>query len=145
MTDLALSVPFRLINCGADGCGIQFAMPLAWYEARCRDHAGWYCPNGHRRAFLGKSEAEKLRDELAAAQRETERARASRDEEARIRRGVERQLSATRGVVTRTKRRVGHGVCPCCKRTFSALARHMESKHPGYASDDASESVARGS
>jgi hypothetical protein len=24
-------------------------------------------------------------------------------------------------------------VCPCCNRTFQALARHMNSKHPTYA------------
>lgn len=28
--------------------------------------------------------------------------------------------------------RVGAGVCPCCKRTFQQLARHMKCKHPKY-------------
>ena len=145
MTDVLLSVSFHPQTCCHPGCNVAFALPVALDDELRRTHDWFYCPRGHRQHYSGKSEAEKLRDELAAAQRETERARASRDEEARIRRGVERQLSATRGVVTRTKRRVGHGVCPCCKRTFSALARHMESKHPGYASGAGSESVARGS
>lgn len=26
--------------------------------------------------------------------------------------------------------RIGAGICPCCNRTFSQLARHMQSKHP---------------
>lgn len=28
--------------------------------------------------------------------------------------------------------RANHGVCPCCKRTFSQLARHMKTKHPDF-------------
>ena len=33
--------------------------------------------------------------------------------------------------------RVGHGVCPCCNRTFGDLYRHMSTKHPGYAAEAA--------
>lgn len=130
---IELGVTFTTITCCRDDCGLVFAVPSFWVQRKRETHADFHCPNGHAQRFLGKSETEKLRDELAAAKGETERVRASRDEEARIRRGVERQLTATRGVVTRTKRRVGHGVCPCCKRTFEALARHMKAKHPEYA------------
>jgi hypothetical protein len=28
---------------------------------------------------------------------------------------------------------VKHGVCPCCKRTFENLARHMKGQHPTFA------------
>lgn len=38
-----------------------------------------------------------------------------------------------RGVVTKTKNRIGKGVCPCCNRTFVELARHIATKHPDYA------------
>ncbi len=66
---------------------------------------------------------------------------AERDDEIRrqceMREATERQLSATRGVVTRIKNRVGHGVCPCCNRTFGDLYRHMSTKHPGYAAEAA--------
>ena len=37
----------------------------------------------------------------------------------------------------RELQRVEHGVCPCCKRSFSALARHMATKHPEYADGSA--------
>lgn len=30
----------------------------------------------------------------------------------------------------------GHGVCPCCNRTFSDLQRHMASKHKGFAAEE---------
>ena len=30
------------------------------------------------------------------------------------------------------EKRIGVGSCPCCKRNFKQLARHMKSKHPSY-------------
>ena len=54
-----------------------------------------------------------------------------------LRQATERQLSATRGVVTRIKNRVGHGVCPCCNRSFGNVARHMADQHPNWAAEAA--------
>ena len=98
----------------------------------------FYCGYGHSQHFIvGETEAEKLRRERdRLAQRLAER-----DDEIKrqreLREGTERQLSATRGVVTRIKNRVGHGVCPCCNRTFGDLSRHMATKHPTYAAEAA--------
>jgi hypothetical protein len=39
--------------------------------------------------------------------------------------------------VTKIKNRVGHGVCPCCTRSFQNLARHMASEHPTFAAEAA--------
>lgn len=38
----------------------------------------------------------------------------------------------------RAKQRVGAGSCPCCKRHFKALSRHMACKHPAYKDGGAS-------
>ena len=43
-----------------------------------------------------------------------------------------RRRAAAKGQLTKVKKRVGNGVCPCCTRSFTDLARHMESKHPAY-------------
>lgn len=32
----------------------------------------------------------------------------------------------------RLRKRASAGVCPCCNRTFSQLARHMQTKHPTF-------------
>ena len=37
-----------------------------------------------------------------------------------------------KGQVTRIKKRVANGVCPCCNRTFKDLAAHMSTQHPDY-------------
>lgn len=54
-----------------------------------------------------------------------------------LREGVEHQLRATKGVVTKFRRRVGNGVCPCCTRTFTNLSRHMTTNHPDFKAEAA--------
>jgi hypothetical protein len=107
-------------------CGIRHAIPSGLHrQARDKGH-GVYCPLGHSWVF-SKTRAEELEEDLA---RERRRCKAERD----LREHEERSHAATRGHLTRTKRRVAAGVCPCCGRTFQQLARHMAAKHPGYAS-----------
>lgn len=104
---------------------------------RWREKGTFYCPYGHPQHFVtGETEEQKLRRERDRLQQQV----AERDDEVQrqrnLREGTERQLSAQRGVVTRIKNRVGHGVCPCCSRTFENLQRHMKSKHATYAKSD---------
>ena len=112
-------------------CGIHYAVPSEFYNLVKAEHRDGlrqtdiYCPLGHVWSFAGKGEAEELREKLAAEQR---RRMAARDLLAQ----EERSHAATRGHLTRTKKRVGNGVCPCCNRTFQQLSRHMENKHPDY-------------
>ena len=125
---------FIAIRCGA--CGCLFGLSRFLYDARRADKGTFYCSNGHPRGYL-ESEADKLRRER---DRLTQRLAEKDDEIKRqrdLREGTERQLSATRGVLTRIKNRVGHGVCPCCNRSFGDLTRHMKTKHPTYAAEAA--------
>lgn len=116
-------------------CKAPMTLPKELYEAARRSPViSFYCPYGHRQHFsAGESDIDKLRRERdRLAQRVAER-----DDEIARQRGLreetERRLSATKGVVTRIKNRVSHGVCPCCNRTFENLQRHMASEHPAYA------------
>lgn len=130
-------IGYAIITCCHAGCGITFAVPDRWNKCRHDDHEWFYCPNGHRQHYSGDSEEDKLRRERdRLAQRIAERDdEIARQREAR--QATERQLSATRGVVTRIKNRVGHGVCPCCNRTFGNLQTHMHKQHPDYPKSDA--------
>jgi hypothetical protein len=130
----AISLPivdtFETIECC--NCGLRFAVPRSWERSRRDDHKSFYCPNGHPQSFVGKSEAEIARDELAKEKQRREWAEA---EAKRLREKNEtaaRSNAALRGHINHVKRRVGNGVCPCCNRTFSQLGRHMQAKHPGY-------------
>lgn len=120
-------VTLDIHRCGT--CGVIWGIEQDFIKARQDDHEGWCCPNGHSFVFNGPSEEEKLRSEL-----ERERRRADRHAEER--RAAEASLRATKGQVTKLKKRVAAGVCPCCGRTFQQLSRHMANKHPDYASPE---------
>ncbi len=95
-------------------------------DAKLReDKEFWYCINGHRQHFVAKSDLEKTQELLETQRRWTAEAQRQRDE-------AQRSLQAQKAVTTRIKNRVGNGVCPCCKRSFCNLQRHMSTKHPEF-------------
>lgn len=112
-------------------CGILFAIPENLHRSalKHRGPTGWQisCPLGHTWHFTAAyvDEEAKLRNELERERRYSAHVVARLDQ-------AEASLSATRGVVTRMKRRASAGVCPCCNRTFQQLARHMATKHPDF-------------
>lgn len=129
-----------MINAGpCYRCKTDVHLPDHLYRAaKDSPRISFWCPYGHEQHFReGETEEQKLRRERDRLAQSV----AERDDEIRRQRGLreatERQLSATRGVVTRIKNRVGHGVCPCCTRTFNDLSRHMATKHPTYAAEAA--------
>lgn len=112
-------------------CGIPFAIPEQMRKNKREDGGDYYCPNGHILTF-GDTELKQLRRKLAAEQQVVNYERQRRCDEQDAHGRTQRRLSATQGVVTRTKKRVGGGACPCCNRYFKILDRHMRSKHPDY-------------
>lgn len=106
-------------------CGVIFGLPEGLYRDRRDDHRNWFCPNGHEQHFTGESEAQKLK-RLLNLERDTTASLRSRLD------GTENQLRATKGVVTKLKKRVVAGACPFgCRRHFADLERHVASKHEG--------------
>lgn len=108
-------------------CGINFAIPETLH-AQMLDHRGpggksCYCPLGHKWHFVGKTDAQVAREEAAAARRREQAVRELLSQE-------ERSHTATKGHLTRVRKRVAHGVCPHCNRSFPNLEAHMHSKHP---------------
>ena len=67
----------ELVMTACANCGIQFALPLPFIEARRNDHFTFYCPNGHSLCIpilpRKESKAEQLQEMLTATQRELER------------------------------------------------------------------------
>lgn len=114
-------------------CHMLFAIPLDLQNRLRRSHDNFYCPAGHSQQYTGKSEAEKLRDQLAIKERQLEdmdSRRRSAAAEAQMARYGERAQKAAK---TRLKNRIAAGSCPCCKRNFENLQRHMKTKHPDFA------------
>lgn len=112
-------------------CGIQFAIPGVLDALRHRQHDNGlqvqvvFCPMGHQLVPSGEQEIDRVRRALA---RERARHEATRKERDR----AEAQRRAEKAAKTKLKKRVGAGVCPCCKRSFQNLGRHMKGQHPEF-------------
>lgn len=106
-------------------CHVLFAMPQELERRRRDDHKSFFCPNGHSQYFTGKTEAQKLKEQLDEKERSLawERDRANR-------------VIAERDKIARShqrmRTRVANGVCPCCNRSFENLRNHMKSQHPEF-------------
>lgn len=124
----------RTVNCYA--CGLLFAFPADTMERREFDGKSFWCPCcGKSQCFCG-TDKQRLENEVARMRAANDQVRAEVDRQRKIRMGVERKLRAQKGVTTRIKNRVKNGVCPCCHRHFENLERHMQGKHPEFATDD---------
>lgn len=119
-------------------CGVVFAWPESLRKECLKDHSrSFYCPNGHGQVFAGKTEAQRLREQLDAARHRAEMAETASRRSRETAMMHKRQAAAYKGQLTRARKRLGAGVCPVpeCHRTVSQLADHMAAKHPTYASD----------
>jgi hypothetical protein len=113
-------------------CAIVYAIPADFDRRKQEDASRWYCPNGHIVVYT-KSDADRLRDKLAAEEAARKRAEAREVHQRDQRQAAERSAAAYKGRVTRLKNRAAAGVCPCCNRSFENLRRHMNIKHPDFA------------
>ena len=50
-------------------CGVEFHVPSEFDTNRRADKADFWCPNGHKQHYLGKTEAQKLQEQLDAKAR----------------------------------------------------------------------------
>jgi hypothetical protein len=118
-------------------CKSEMWLPDEFEKTARRSEAiTFYCPYGHAQVFrAGETEVDKLRRERdRLAQRVAEWQDEARSEREK-KEAAERRAAAARGQVTKIRNRVGHGVCPCCNRTFGNLSRHMASEHPTFAAE----------
>lgn len=112
-------------------CGINHAIPKALKSKQEEDHRNGvrqtdiYCPLGHAYVIAGKGEAERLREQMEQVERRATSLISQLDQE-------KASHAATKGQLTKTRKRVANGVCPCCNRSFVQLSRHMKTQHPDF-------------
>jgi hypothetical protein len=120
-------ITFVVIDCGE--CGVQFGLSERFQQGKRESGGTFYCPNGHPRVYR-VSELDETREKLANEKRNAEFWRQRTSEARKETEAERRSKAAVKGQLTKVKNRVGHGVCPCCNRSFENLKRHMTSKHP---------------
>jgi len=116
-------------------CGVIYAMPSDLDDQRREDHGTFYCPNGHGQHYTGKTEAQKLREQLAAAERQRDSANGSATFWRYQAGAAERSARAVKGHMTRLRKRIANGVCPCCQRSFANVRAHIHGQHPEWAAE----------
>lgn len=103
-------------------CGMPHAVPKSLREYQLRMHhdgvkvVDIFCPLGHAHIPAAEPEVRRLERQLA-----------NTEEELRIERASH---TATKGQLTKSKRRAARGVCPECRRSFVNVARHVAHMHP---------------
>ena len=113
----------KILECAT--CGCSFGLTELYEKNRREDHVGFYCPNGHSNVFRGESDADKYKRLMEQAQSRVNSLQVQVESVQRSKDRVERTLKTM-------KKRAAVGVCPCCNRTVSQLARHMQSKHKEF-------------
>lgn len=120
----------KIINCA--NCGMVFGITQEFQDRRRKDHEGFSCPSGHSNVYNGENDEEKLRREnQRLVQNRAFLEDQIRERDVKIKHERKRAI-AFRGHAKRIKNRVAAGVCPCCNRTFSNVAKHMATKHKDY-------------
>jgi len=105
-------------------CGVQFGMPESLMGKRRDDGQSFWCPNGHPQSFTD-SRVDRLEKQLKCERERRERTKQALDKACRSR-------DAYKGKYNHVKSHAGRGVCPCCRRSFTDLRRHMKTKHPDF-------------
>ena len=107
---------------GCPRCGVPFAIPSHLLDQRQRNAGDLFCPSGHAMSWK-ETEADRLKKIVEERDRQLAA-------ETKKREWAEQAAKKAEQAAAATKRRAAHGVCPCCKRSFANVRRHMATKHP---------------
>lgn len=134
MTTLTYTDTLEVHTCPT--CGIRYAIPKEWDKKNLEHGRNWWCPKGCSVGYTGKTEAEKERAKRKEVEAELERTSRRLTQAQQAKHTAERQAAARKGQVTKIKNSVKNGKCPCCRRNFSNLQKHMKVVHPEFGNEE---------
>lgn len=123
------TITIESVRCGA--CGHIFGLETAYHQKLKSTGKSFYCPGGCCISY-SETDAKRLEKEREARIAEQRRFADRLELEVSRRQHAERSAISQRGAMTKLKKRVGSGVCPCCNRAFQNLAAHMKGQHPEF-------------
>lgn len=133
-TQVNASTDLVTIVCGV--CGGIYAIAERYRYIKQEQGGFWKCPYCQNLWGYGTSENERLKQQLVKKEREVKQERKRKEWAQQETRVTEYRCRELKGRLSKIKKRVGNGVCPCCNRSFNDLRRHMNIKHPSYAKTD---------
>jgi hypothetical protein len=131
METLTFNVRLTTIHCGE--CGGSYAINERYRRQKEEQGGTWTCPYCKCGWGYVKSELDRAREQLQRTQTELRLANDRKEYYRNESEHFRRSRDGIKGVLTKVKRRVGKGTCPCCKRHFVNVERHMKVKHPTFA------------
>lgn len=117
-----ITVKTELVTETCIACGIQFAVSPDYVRGLRETHRTFYCPNGHNMYYPAETGEERLRKALNEANSKMADLERAKFE-------VEKQLNGALDKITKMKKRANAGLCPYCRRHFTNVERHIQSKH----------------
>lgn len=133
--DSYTDVKTRMYIWSCPTCGVVYGIPVEFAEDKKKNGEWYYCPNGHSLSWR-ESEADKQRKRAVRAEADRDYWQREEKRERERAERIKREKAAVKGQLTKTKKRVANGVCPCCNRQFVNLHRHMSTQHPDFVSSD---------
>lgn len=97
MKEMSITIELFVKECVYEGCGISYAVPKEWDKYRREDHKSFYCPNGHRHYYPGKTRVEKLMEQLGILRNDHERCVAKLEEKDRRIKSLKRSRGQYKG------------------------------------------------
>lgn len=136
LENLKITTQLDLVTQECCNCHMIFAIP-ADFKRRAKEDTSIYfhCPAGHPQHF-SKSRLAELEAELA---NKAHWLKYTEERLAEARRNCRKEQTERKKLRTRhehLRERVKNGVCPCCRRSFGNLQRHMQTKHPGFTTQE---------
>jgi phage/plasmid primase-like uncharacterized protein len=125
---MEITATLTKIQCGE--CSGIYALSDRYVQQKREKGGYWNCP--YCRCGWGyskeDSELEKAKQQAKKYSNWLAREQANHDQ-------TKMSLRAHKAAKTRIKNRVAQGICPCCKRYFANLHRHMENEHPDFSKE----------
>lgn len=131
-----VTLTLNSVTCCHKDCAVVFGLNADHERNLRQTHAWFYCPNGHHQHYPHKSDVEIQKERAEAAERDKSYLVNRVAEEHAATMAAQRRTLAYQGHLGKLKKRIANGVCPCCKRTFGNVARHIASQHPDYAAPE---------
>lgn len=107
-------------------CGVLFGITESHRDQLIKSGDTFYCPNGHSQIYSRKQNLEQQIKQLNTQLKYTEKDRDF----------YKKSLTLQKGQVTKLKKRIANGVCPCCHRSFVSLSQHIKTQHPDYQKEE---------
>ena len=136
MITMEVTTTLTKVHCGE--CGGVYAISQRYYKKKHEDGGYWNCPYCDCSWGFSEeaSELEKARKEAQSQRDNVEWYRNRYAAEQSRHDQTKASLRSHKAAKTRLKNRIANGVCPCCKRHFENLHKHIQTKHPNYNKKD---------